>query len=602
MALASLHTARTVKVLTVVMAMSLLALGFMHATAIEPGTPEFERTWARTDKPVVDGLVDRTWMWGPEANTGTIEERYEESPGGKRIVQYYDKSRMEITDPDAVDDGVWYVTNGLLVNELISGRIQIGHGLYEVREPAKDINVAGDPNDPDGPTYGTIAKLVDEPPLADGAPITQRILRDGTIFNDESLEDAGVVAAYHVQVTDIDHQVASVFWEFMNSEGTVYEDGDFIDDLLFQNPFYATGYPITEAYWASVKLENVVQDVLIQCFERRCLTYTPGNDEGWQVEAGNVGQHYYRWRYPDPGSATPTSTATTTATTTATATATATQTATATATPDPLPEDRIFVSSISATANPGILAGRAYLFVQPDASGIDYQITVADVANITAVHLRAGSETEPGPIIATLFTASSSVTVLDEFVLAEGTLRAEDLPDSMSIADLAQLMADNGTYVTIETSGQPAVIAIGDVRALTFAGMRANLSGSAVVPPVDSNAFGFATFNYDAATDSIDYRVSLENVPGLLSVHVRAGSATENGPILATLFVTSTPLEDYSGILEGTLDSADLDDISVEELTYQMLTGDAYVSVHSTENATGEIRGQIKVEVLIEKI
>jgi hypothetical protein len=27
------------------------------------------------------------------------------------------------------------------------------------------------------------------------------------------------------------------------------------------------------------------------------LTYTPGNSVGWQVEAGNVGQHYYRWRY-----------------------------------------------------------------------------------------------------------------------------------------------------------------------------------------------------------------------------------------------------------------------------------------------------------------
>ncbi|MEZ4570631.1 MAG: hypothetical protein R2849_09955 [Thermomicrobiales bacterium] len=34
----------------------------------------------------------------------------------------------------------------------------------------------------------------------------------------------------------------------------------------------------------------------MQCFERRCLTYTPDNAPGWQVEAGNVGQHYYEWR------------------------------------------------------------------------------------------------------------------------------------------------------------------------------------------------------------------------------------------------------------------------------------------------------------------
>src|SRR5690606_4359159 len=28
--------------------------------------------------------------------------------------------------------------------------------------------------------------------------------------------------------------------------------------------------------------------------------YTPSNDPAWQVEAGNVGQHYYRWRYESP--------------------------------------------------------------------------------------------------------------------------------------------------------------------------------------------------------------------------------------------------------------------------------------------------------------
>jgi hypothetical protein len=83
----------------------------------------------------------------------------------------------------------------------------------------------------------------------------------------------------------------------MNSTGTVYESGLNVTDNLFESPFYATGYPITEAYWASVKVANTYRDVLMQCFERRCLTYTPNNPDGWKVEAGNVGQHYYQWRY-----------------------------------------------------------------------------------------------------------------------------------------------------------------------------------------------------------------------------------------------------------------------------------------------------------------
>ncbi|MEX1158466.1 MAG: hypothetical protein WEC79_06005, partial [Thermomicrobiales bacterium] len=299
MALASPRFARIVKILAVAITMALLGLGIVNALAVAPANPAFERAWARTDRPVTDGEALRTWMWGPEANTGAIPEQYAESPGGVRIVQYYDKSRMEITSPDASQDSPWYVTNGLLVNELISGRAQIGHALFQVRQPAANINVAGDPDDPNGPTYATFGAVLDAPPLADGAAITQRIARDGAVSNDPSLAAEGVTAAYRVQAGDIDHQIASPFWEFMTSEGIVYEDGKFIEDLLFENAFYATGYPISEAYWASVKLQGAVQDILIQCFERRCLTYTPGNVPGWEVEAGNVGQHYYLWRYPD---------------------------------------------------------------------------------------------------------------------------------------------------------------------------------------------------------------------------------------------------------------------------------------------------------------
>src|SRR3712207_3648421 len=70
----------------------------------------FQRTWDRTAKPVADGAVTRTWMWGPAAFTGELSEDYAESPDGKRTVQYFDKSRMEITDPNADQSSPWYVT------------------------------------------------------------------------------------------------------------------------------------------------------------------------------------------------------------------------------------------------------------------------------------------------------------------------------------------------------------------------------------------------------------------------------------------------------------------------------------------------------------
>ena len=42
---------------------------------------------------------------------------------------------------------------------------------------------------------------------------------------------------------------------------------------------------------------GVDHDVLVQPFQRRVLTYSPDNPSGWQVEMGNVGRHYYLWRY-----------------------------------------------------------------------------------------------------------------------------------------------------------------------------------------------------------------------------------------------------------------------------------------------------------------
>jgi uncharacterized protein YkwD len=316
-----------------------------------PGQPYFARTWARTDKPVADGEVARTWMWGPEANTPVLEEPYAESPGGRRLVQYFDKSRMEITHPDAVDDGVWYVTNGLLVVELVSGRRQLGNDLFVQHAPA-DVNVAGDPDDPHGPTYATFGKLRSQPPLEDGGAITHRIDRAGHISGDLTLARHGATAALRVTVPGLDHQVASPFLDFMRSSGIVYVDDAFVHDRLFVHDFYATGLPITEAYWATVRVGGTPLDVLVQCFERRCLTWTPSNPPAWQVEAGNVGLHYQAWRAthppdePDePDTPSPTATfepaATGTTPGTATMTTSTATAATATATWTPAPAETL---------------------------------------------------------------------------------------------------------------------------------------------------------------------------------------------------------------------------------------------------------------------
>jgi len=271
-------------------------------TVETPANEHFQRVWERTDRSVAEGAAERTWIWGP-AVSGELSERYGE-PDDRRVVQYFDKSRMEITDSDADPESNWYVTNGLLAVELISGRMQLGDDEFKQRLPS-EMNVAGDQGFANGPSYGTFRdQQIREHSYCNGTIICERVERSGVVTYDETLADQGIA------ITQVDeetgHKIAGPFWTFMNSTGKVFEDGIVVADHIFGNPYYATGRPITEPYWAEVIVAGTERLVLIQCFERRCLTFTPANERGWQVEAGNIGQHYYSWRYaktPNPGGA-----------------------------------------------------------------------------------------------------------------------------------------------------------------------------------------------------------------------------------------------------------------------------------------------------------
>jgi hypothetical protein len=278
--------------------LAVLALPGINATEIE--TYAFEKVWWRTDLPVANGHVNRTWVWGPEPISSLLLEPYDQGQAsgieGTRWVQYFDKTRVEITRADGARDGDWHVTNGLLARELITGRMQLGDEHYVWNDPA-DINVAGDHDDLTAPTYRSLNVVLEATPLPHGSTVTQTIDRHGNVGHNDAHAGYGVETLQAVEQTN--RTIASVFWNFMNAEGTIYDGFDFVHGRLFQQPFFATGLPITEPYWTTVRVGGEPRDVLIQAFERRVLTYTPGNPSGWQVEAANVGRHYYRWRYMD---------------------------------------------------------------------------------------------------------------------------------------------------------------------------------------------------------------------------------------------------------------------------------------------------------------
>lgn len=266
----------------------------------------FLRIWERTDGPVLDSLTQRSWYWGPKPNQA-LQEPYSGAKGGTRLVQYFDKARMEINNPSADRNSEWYVTTGLLVAEMVSGKQQVGDKEFKVRDAA-EIAVAGDglTDDPDAPTYTSFRPVSslkgpgdNRAPNRVGQAVTATISRAGVVGSSDALGlyPGAKLAAY----SDVlGHNIPQAMWEFLNLKGPVLEGGKLAADRTLANWVFVMGYPISEAYWARVKIGGVFNDALIQLYERRTLVYVPALDKGWQVQMGNVGLHYHRWLYGGP--------------------------------------------------------------------------------------------------------------------------------------------------------------------------------------------------------------------------------------------------------------------------------------------------------------
>lgn len=270
----------------------------------------FRTFWVRTDLLPEQGVVKRTYIWGPPLLTAPDGPRlprtepYRESETGQRTVQYFEKGRMELAPGTAPASSTAptaaRVTAGLLVKEMVGGLIQIGGTQTQQFAPA-GVPVVGDPANNPAPTYAALAPLATLTEGSHTAPDRTGQRLDGALdAKGTAVPLTGVAEpttyAYHVRETG--HNIAAPFWQFLTQDApTLNERGAVAGGKLFEPPFFAVGLPITEPYWTRATVGGQMRDVLIQAFERRILSFTPANPDGFKVEMGNVGTAYTRWRY-----------------------------------------------------------------------------------------------------------------------------------------------------------------------------------------------------------------------------------------------------------------------------------------------------------------
>ena len=237
--------------------------------------PLFEQLW--TEQTAAAGNVD---LWGSEPLLWRVEP-YADATDGRRVVQYFDRGRMELTP---TNNGGTEVTEGLLALELTTGEIRLGSKLLQYQDPPTTAIDSGT-SDPAVATYAGLSQVVEQRAADESA-------------NHASLDmwiDAAGTVTQKAPPTSV--------WDTQYVDATGHNLPDVFVNLFNQNPFgqmtwvEALGYPISEPYWTIYRRNGESLPSLVQVFERRVLVYTPSLQPSEQITLANVGRHYYRWRY-----------------------------------------------------------------------------------------------------------------------------------------------------------------------------------------------------------------------------------------------------------------------------------------------------------------
>ncbi|NJN67188.1 MAG: hypothetical protein HC884_11005 [Chloroflexaceae bacterium] len=267
-----------------------------YRLAADFADPSFWHEWQRTDLAVANQRLARPWIWGPSV-LAIQREPFSEALSGARQVQYFDYGRMEINNPQANPDDPWFVSSGLLALELVTGRIQVGMDEFRPHHPANLVPI-GEQDDPSAPTYATFQAVM-ATPFTDmtGEYALDVLDRSGTVRLYDGPHDPGSHLASFVPETH--HNIPLGFWEFFHTQGEIYEQDRYRIGPLMEWQ-RVIGYPLSEPYWARVRLDGGARWVLMQVFQRRLLAFVPDALPGEQVRMSPIGRHYYQWRYGEP--------------------------------------------------------------------------------------------------------------------------------------------------------------------------------------------------------------------------------------------------------------------------------------------------------------
>lgn len=165
--------------------------------------------------------------------------------------------------------------------------------------------------------------------------------------------------------------------------------------------------------------------------------------------------------------------------------------------------------------------------------------------------------------------------------------------DTPRVGELAPVPGTDGTITSLDAAAADRIFI-------------ANLTGTAEVPPRQTNASGAVAVSLNPDGTSLHYRLAVTAIQDVTAAHLHMGLPGENGPIVVPLLGQGAPGDNTTlpeGVANGVIAEGD---ITAAELTGPLAgtplavfmellrSGAIYANVHTSQYPDGEIRGQIR--------
>ncbi len=214
--------------------------------------------------------------------------------------------------------------------------------------------------------------------------------------------------------------------------------------------------------------------------------------------------------------------------------------------------------------------GRAVFNLSADQSFLEFKVQATGLTGaITGAHLHVGAPGVAGAVVEDL------TPFIDGFNI-EGVV--------MPSAYLSDLLAGD-IYLNIHTADNPA----GEIRAQLIQeknmSFDATLNGAQEAPAAEAPGKGVASMYFSDGMDSLYYDIVVNKLSGpITGVHIHQGFLGSSGAV-----VTNLSSNINGNRIQGSITGSDLSPSLVEI----MITGEAYINVHTAAFPNGEVRGQI---------